>query len=92
MFEARLGANGPLAVRKGAAALFEVYPNPAHAGITVVGLRPGQAVQVLDIVGRLVLRGTVPPQGELKLALPVGLPVGVYLVRAGAQVRRLVVE
>ena len=91
-FVARLGANGPLAVLKGASALFEVYPNPAHASITVAGMRPDQAVQVLDIVGREVLRGTVPTQGDLHLVLPTGLPRGLYLVRAGTQVQRLMVE
>lgn len=91
-FEARLGANGPLATRSSRDAAFEVYPNPARSSVTVAGLPPGQAVQVLDIVGRLVLRGAVPKQGALQLALPAGLPAGVYLVRAGAQTRRLVVE
>ena len=91
-FTARLGANGPLAVRSGAAALFEVYPNPARTAVTVAGLPPGQVVLVLDIVGRLVLRGVVPPRGALQLALPLGLPAGVYVVRAGTQTQRLVVE
>ncbi|MBF9143102.1 T9SS type A sorting domain-containing protein [Hymenobacter properus] len=92
LFEARLGVNGPLAVRNGRDDTFDVYPNPAHTAVTVAGLPPGQVVQVLDIVGRKVLAGTVPPQGTLQLALPAGLPPGVYLVRAGAQTRRLVVE
>jgi hypothetical protein len=60
--------------------------------VTVLGLPPGQAVQVLDGVGRVVLAGTVPAQGGLSLALPAGLASGVYVVRAGAQARRLLVE
>ena len=52
----------------------------------------GQAVQVLDVLGRELLRGTVPVQSPLRLVLPAGLAPGVYVVRAGAQARRLVVE
>lgn len=92
-FSARLGANGPLAASTPHQAVeWTVYPNPARTAVTVLGLPPGQAVRVLDLLGREVLRGTVPKQGGLQLALPAGLASGVYLVRAGAQARRLVVE
>ncbi|GAA3987355.1 T9SS type A sorting domain-containing protein [Hymenobacter antarcticus] len=92
-FTAVLGANGPLAVRPGAAgSAFTVYPNPARTAVSVAGLPPGQTVQVLDVLGRVLLAGTVPARGELQLALPAGLPAGLYLVRAGTQAQRLVVE
>jgi hypothetical protein len=92
-FAAVLGANGPLAAARPRPAVgWTVYPNPARTAVTVLGLPPGQAVQVLDGVGRVVLAGTVPAQGGLSLALPAGLASGVYVVRAGAQARRLLVE
>ena len=92
-FTAVLGANGPLAATTPRPArAWTVYPNPARTAITIAGLPPGQPVRMLDLLGRLVLRGTVPKQGELYLALPAGLPIGLYLVRAGAQTQRLVVE
>ena len=92
-FTARLGANGPLAVLgQQQVENFIVYPNPAHTTVTIAGLRPGQVVQVLDVLGRTVLTGEVPGQGDLQMPLPAGLPVGLYLVRAGALARHLVVE
>jgi hypothetical protein len=92
-FAAVLGANGPVtATRPRQTADWTVYPNPARTTVTVAGLPPGQAVQVLDGLGRLVLRGAVPAQGGLRLALPAGLASGVYVVRAGAQVQRRLVE
>ena len=81
-FTAVLGANGPLATAApGRARPWSVYPNPARGAITVAGLAPGQPVQVLDLLGRLVLSGTAPKQGDLQLALPAGLASGLYVVR-----------
>jgi hypothetical protein len=92
-FEARLGVNGPLAIRPGrAGAAWSVYPNPAHAALTVVGLPAGQTAVLLDVLGREVLRGVAPAQGDLRLALPTGLASGLYVVRAGAQAKQVVVE
>lgn len=92
-FTAQLGANGPLAAQIAQkSAKFAVFPNPARTAVSVAGLPPGQAVQLLDVLGRTVLHGQVPLRGELHLALPAGLPTGFYLVRAGTQARRLVVE
>ena len=70
-----------------------LFPNPAHGGAaTLTGVAAGQAVQVLDAVGRLVLSATADASGTAALALPAGLPGGVYVVRAGAQALRLTVE
>lgn len=92
-FTAELGSNGPLA-SPAAAVLpaFEVYPNPAHRTVTVAGLAPGLPVQLIDVLGRVVLQGVVLKQGALQWLLPAELPTGLYLVRAGRQARRLVVE
>ena len=96
-FLARL-SGGPLAINRGGPATaggWTVYPNPASRGraVSVVGLRSGQLVQVLDVLGREVARGLVPLGGEpLALTLPIDCATGLYLVRAAGQVRRLVVE
>jgi hypothetical protein len=73
-------------------ATLQVWPNPSHGSITVDGLAPSQPVQVLDVTGRVLLTASTPPTGPLQLDLPRGLAPGVYLVRSGSQVRRLVVE
>lgn len=92
-FEAVLGANGPLATPQARRAPeWTVYPNPTRTAVTVAGLLPSQPVQIFDLLGRLVFRCTVPAQGDLQLALLATLPPGLYLMRAGAQTRRLVVE
>jgi hypothetical protein len=76
----------------GAAAGLSLFPNPAHGAATLTGVAPGQAVQVLDAVGRLVLSATADASGTATLALPAGQPGGVYVVRAGSQAVRLTVE
>ncbi|MDO7850753.1 SBBP repeat-containing protein [Hymenobacter convexus] len=91
-FTARLGANGPLSTRGQNASLFSVYPNPAHRNMTVTGLSPKQAIQMLDALGRVILVGTMPEHGDMQLELPAGLPAGLYIVRAGKEARRVVVE
>jgi len=70
-----------------------LFPNPAHGGAaTLTGVAAGQAVTVLDALGRLVLAAVADASGTAALALPAGLPGGVYVVRAGAQALRLTVE
>ena len=82
----------------GVAAGLVLYPNPAHGGAaTITGALPGMVVTVYDVLGRPVLSATADATGTAALALPagsypVGLPVGVYLVRAGTRALRLSVE
>jgi hypothetical protein len=73
---------------------FTLYPNPAHSAATVSGLPAGARVEVLDALGRPVATATATADasGTAQLALPTGLAAGVYLVRSGSQVQRLVVE
>ncbi|GAB3575457.1 IPT/TIG domain-containing protein [Hymenobacter daeguensis] len=66
-------------------------PNPARA-TTLAGATPGAPVEVSDALGRLVLSATADAAGTAALALPAGLPAGVYVVRSGTQAVRLAVE
>jgi hypothetical protein len=69
-----------------------LFPNPAHGGATLRGVAPTQLVQVYNVVGRLVFTATADGTGIAQLVLPVGLPSGLYAVRAGQQTLSLVVE
>ena len=69
-----------------------LWPNPARTSVQATGFAPGQPVQVLDALGRVVLRATVPATGPLLLLLPATLRAGIYLVRAPGQQARLQVE
>jgi uncharacterized delta-60 repeat protein len=71
---------------------FTFYPNPAHAAVTVAGIAAGTQVEVFDAVGRVVAQATADASGTAQLALPGGLPAGVYVVRSGASALRLAVE
>ncbi|MBD2767707.1 hypothetical protein IC235_07355 [Hymenobacter sp. BT664] len=81
-----------LAVPAGGSARLQLWPNPAQQRVTLSGPAPGQPVSVYDLSGRLVLRATLPLSGPPELALPTSLPRGSYLVRAGAQVGRLLLD
>jgi hypothetical protein len=71
-----------------------VGPNPmrsTESTVTLTGCPVGQRVQLLDMTGRLL--GQYPyTSTSMVLALPAGLPTGLYLLRAGAQTARLVRE
>ncbi|OON66221.1 hypothetical protein B0919_22290 [Hymenobacter sp. CRA2] len=68
-----------------------VWPNPAREAVWVEGAAPGQAVQVLDAMGRVVFSSVMADSGPAQLRLP-ALPAGTYAVRCGRETRRLVVE
>lgn len=69
-----------------------LFPNPAHTTATLTGAQPGTAVQLLDALGRTVATTTADAAGVATLRLPAGLPTGVYVVRAGPQALRLLVQ
>jgi hypothetical protein len=78
---------------KGAAEGLALYPNPAPNGAaTLTGAQPGAAVTVFDALGRAGTSATADAAGTAALALPAGLPTGVYVVRAGNKAVRLTVE
>ncbi|MBF9239809.1 VCBS repeat-containing protein [Hymenobacter sp. BT683] len=80
------------AATHGGVAALNLHPNPARTSTRLVGLLPRQAVQLLDALGRPVAHTTADAAGTATLALPVGLPTGVYMVRAGTRTVRLMVE
>ena len=85
----------PLAAAPAASvgARLALYPNPFPGGTaTLTGAAPGGAVTVVDALGRAVASARADAAGTAALALPAGLPAGVYLVRAGTQALRLAVE
>jgi endoglucanase Acf2 len=69
-----------------------LFPNPAHTMATLTGAGSGTTVQMLDALGRVVATTTADATGTATLNLPAGQPSGVYIVRAGAQALRLVVQ
>ena len=69
-----------------------LYPNPTTGAATLTGAAPGTLVQVLDALGRPMLRTTTDASGTAQLRLPAGQPTGVYLVRCGTQTVRLLRE
>ncbi|GAA4346315.1 hypothetical protein GCM10023185_00700 [Hymenobacter saemangeumensis] len=68
----------------------QLWPNPAQGAVWVQGPPSGQRVTVLDVLGRPLGEGTMPAAGPLRL--PLALSPGLYLVRAGQQLQRLVLE
>ena len=78
--------------RPGAYPAFALAPNPARSAVALIGAAAHAAVQVIDALGRVVLVLKADAMGAVKLVLPAGLPAGVYMVRSGNQVGRLIVE
>ena len=69
-----------------------LWPNPTHTGATLQGAAAGTPVALLDALGRTVATATADASGMAHLLLPTGLATGVYVVRAGSQALRLVVQ
>jgi len=74
------------------AAPLALYPNPAHTATTLTGVVPSSVVYVFDELGRAVTQATADATGTATLALPAGLPSGVYVVRTGTQAIQLQVH
>lgn len=69
-----------------------VWPNPAREAVWVAGVTPGQGVEILDGLGRVVALSHPFTKAPWRVVLPTSLPKGVYLVRHGQQARRFLVE
>lgn len=68
------------------------YPNPAHGAVTVAGAQATARVELLDALGHRVAVGWAAADGRARITLPDGLAAGMYAVRSGSQVQRLMVE
>lgn len=68
------------------------FPNPARQSVRVSGLAPYAPVQLLDALGRPVAQVAADEAGQANLLLAAGQPSGVYMLRSGQHVLRLVVE
>ena len=71
---------------------FGLFPNPAASATQLTGAAPHAAVVVLDALGRPVLAARADASGAALLKLPAACAPGIYLVRSGMQVQRLLVE
>ncbi len=78
-----------------------VYPNPATDGYVVIEVRnvrniTGMPVSIADMQGRSVITGIVNPDGNgfasSIFALPAQVEAGVYVLRVGGYVQKLVVK
>lgn len=70
-----------------------LYPNPALETTTLSGIVPNATVQLLDVQGRVVRTAVADATGSTRLNVgSSSLPAGWYLVRAGSQTTRLLVQ
>ncbi|UOQ54471.1 T9SS type A sorting domain-containing protein [Hymenobacter cellulosivorans] len=83
-----------LSAREGSTKLpvLHLYPNPTRSTATLRGVKPGAAVEVLDALGRVVLVVKADTTGTAQLVLPAGQSSGLYIIRSGTQIGRLVRE
>lgn len=89
----RFRVNTPTGLTATASTSFNFWPNPAHDAVRLTlpaGAR--RAISLVDALGRPVLVHTIG-EAQTEVTLPLaGLRPGVYTMRIGAAVRKLVVE
>jgi len=66
---------------------FSIHPNPTMDRITLIGKI--EDYQVLSLMGEVLLSGKGIPYENLEIDLS-AMPAGVYLVRSGGVVKRIV--
>lgn len=66
-----------------------IYPNPASGTVHLPQLTPGAAITIYDIAGRSCLLATLPASGKLNIS---ALPAGLYQVRTGTSVSKLLID
>jgi hypothetical protein len=74
------------------ASQLRVFPNPASTQLTIAGTAAHAAIDIYNATGQLMHRTAADATGMRQVALPTGLPAGVYLVRSGTQAQRFSVE
>lgn len=77
---------------RAAAIRLTLVPNPTSGPATLAGAAAGAPVRVVDALGRLVLTTTTDAAGTTVLTLPPSQRKGLYVVRAGTQAVRLLLE
>ena len=70
-------------------AALSIYPNPASGTVHIPQLAPGTAITIYDIAGRICLLAALPSSGALDVST---LPAGLYQVRTGTSVHKLLIE
>jgi hypothetical protein len=75
---------------------FACYPNPSQGSFTLQFSANGNATlpfEVIDVVGRKVISGSKQVREGLNaFNIETNLPAGLYLVRMGGSVKRIVIE
>ena len=66
--------------------VWSVYPNPANGWVRIEGLPEGSLVELFDVMGRRLMSSY---SNQIETA---ELPDGVYIVRCGAMVKKLIVK
>lgn len=67
---------------------FTLYPNPVSSNLTVSGLTAGAAIQITDISGRVIFTSTINHStSNIDMS---AYPEGVYILRSGGEVRKIV--
>ncbi|MBC7446705.1 MAG: IPT/TIG domain-containing protein, partial [Hymenobacteraceae bacterium] len=74
-----------------AVATWLLWPNPAQQTVQLSGAPARTELEMFDATGRLVRAAQTDAAGAVQLNLA-GLPRGLYVVRIGRQLKRLVVE
>jgi len=70
-------------INEGEETIFSIFPNPSHGQVTVVGKG---TLSVVNMLGQIVLRQEIDGESTVEL------PRGIYFVKLGGAVRKVVVE
>jgi hypothetical protein len=83
----------PLPVRPGSLTnVLALFPNPTNGSLMLRGAVAGAPIEVLDALGRLVLRTAADAAGIARLVFPPNLTSGIYVVRTGQQAQRVILN
>jgi hypothetical protein len=81
----------PLTNQEEKTAPAQIYPNPANDQVLVVLSHPVQQIDWYNLAGQKIM--SVPTQGALQFPVSTAhLPTGIYWMKIGTEVRKLVVQ
>lgn len=75
-----------------AIASFELYPNPCQGAMWLTGLPAGQSVTFYTLTGQLIYTITVPTNPFSPILPAQALPAGMYIVRSGGLINKIIVK